>query len=202
MNGPTIVIIDNYDSFTFNVYQYFLIGGARTHVVSAGDVSDYQDVIASADGLVLSPGPGSPEQATASLSVLAQFFDQKPILGICLGHQVICHHMGAAVSNAPRVMHGKTSMVETNGEGLFSGLPARLRVARYHSLIASSNTIPDDLKVTALSCDDQGVKEVMAVQHNRLPIHAVQFHPEAIETEYGQEIISNFIKIVSKTADN
>ena len=196
MSAPTIVIIDNHDSFTFNVYQYFLIGGANTHVVPADHIDDCQELIATADGLVLSPGPGSPEQATASLSVLTQFFDQKPILGICLGHQVICHHMGAAVSNAPRVMHGKTSMIETTGEGLFNGLPARFRVARYHSLIAASNTIPGDLMVTALSCDDQGVKEVMAVQHNSLPIHAVQFHPEAIGTEHGQEIISNFIRIV------
>jgi len=199
MSAPTIVIIDNYDSFTFNVYQYFLIGGASTHVVSADDIDDAQELIAAADGLVLSPGPGSPEQATASLSVLAQFFDQKPILGVCLGHQVICYYMGAAVSNAPRVMHGKTSTIETTGEGLFNDLPARLRVARYHSLIAASNTIPVDLKVTANSVDHQGVKEVMAVQHNRLPIHAVQFHPEAIETEYGQEIISNFIKIVQSS---
>ena len=93
MSAPTIVIIDNHDSFTFNVYQYFLIGGAHTHVVSADHVDDCQELIAAADGLVLSPGPGSPEQATASLSVLTRYFDEKPILGICLGHQVICHHM-------------------------------------------------------------------------------------------------------------
>ena len=196
MSAPTIVIIDNHDSFTFNVYQYFLIGGASTHVVSAADISDFEDLIAEADGLVLSPGPGSPEQAIASLTVLERYFDQKPILGICLGHQVICHHMGGAVSNAPRVMHGKTSAIQTTGQGLFHGLPANLRVARYHSLIATSDMVPADLTVTAICTEEQGVEEVMAVQHRKLPIHAVQFHPEAIETEYGQEMINNFLRIV------
>lgn len=185
-----ILLIDNYDSFSYNLYQ--LIGEIEPdiRVVRNDEITVEQIRDQKPDHIILSPGPGRPEDAGIIIDVVKTIHDI-PILGVCLGHQAICTAFGAVITYAKEPMHGKQSDVKFDVDcPLFKGCPKIAPVARYHSLAADSNTIPEELKITALTTDG----EVMAVQHNEYPIYGVQFHPESIMTPNGKQMLKNFIK--------
>lgn len=187
-----ILLIDNYDSFSYNLYQ--LVGEISPDIkVIRNDEMTVEEIRRlSPDKIILSPGPGRPENAGIIIDVVKQLGNEIPVLGVCLGHQAICMAFGAAVTYAKRLMHGKQSNVKFDKEcPLFKGCPDIAKVARYHSLAADANTLPECLKVTALTDDG----EVMAVQHKEYPIYGVQFHPESIMTPDGKTILKNFIDI-------
>lgn len=186
-----ILLIDNYDSFSYNLYQ--LIGEIATDIkVIRNDKMTVDEIKKlNPDRIILSPGPGRPEDAGIIMEVVKTLGKDIPILGVCLGHQAICAAFGATVTYAKELMHGKQSEVRFDLDcPLFHGLPNTALVARYHSLAAAADTIPDELKVTALTADG----EVMAVQHKSCPIFGVQFHPESIMTPDGKAMLVNFIK--------
>jgi len=184
-----ILVIDNYDSFTYNLVQYLGELGAEV-VVKRNDAVSVDDIREIAPGGVLiSPGPGRPEEAGISLDVIASLGAETPIFGVCLGHQSIAQHFGASVVRAERLMHGRTSEIVHEGRGVFQSLPSPFTATRYHSLIVEPDTIPDDLEVTAWT--DRG--EVMGLRHTTLPIEGVQFHPESFLTEHGHELIRNWL---------
>ena len=190
--NPHIVIVDNYDSFTFNIYQYCLELGVRTDVVKNDELAVTDDLFQRVDAVLLSPGPGRPQESGISFELLKLLHKTKPFLGVCLGHQIICEFFGATVINASRVMHGKVSGIEHDGKGVFSALPKTFDVARYHSLITDPDSLPSCLEVSAW-VQSRTPTEIMGVRHKSLAIESVQFHPEAILTEYGHEIIANFM---------
>lgn len=195
MSAPRIALIDNRDSFTFNIYQYGRIAGAEVEVIACEDAPGRIDAIARADGVILSPGPGTPEEAVESRAVLSACEGRMPVLGVCLGHQVIALHHGARVGRAGRVMHGKTSVVRHDGAGLFAGLAPRVEVARYHSLLVARESLPPDLVVTCETDDPGEAPEVMGLRHATQEVHGIQFHPEAILTPDGQAMIGNFVEM-------
>ncbi len=185
-------MIDNYDSFTFNLVHYFQALGQEVLVIRNDEIS--LDAIAklAPQYIVISPGPSDPDAAGLSLAIIEKFKGLIPILGVCLGHQCIAQHFGANIIKAKKVMHGKTSTISHNEQGLFNALKQPLTVTRYHSLIVDNNTLPDELEVTAwLSSDNQ--TEIMALQHKHLAIASVQFHPESVLTEQGHQLLQNFI---------
>ncbi len=186
-----ILLIDNYDSFSYNLYQ--LTGEIAPHIkVIRNDEMTVREIESlKPERLILSPGPGRPEDAGILIEAIKTLGKQVPILGVCLGHQAICAAFGATVTYAKELMHGKQSLVDFDlACPLFQGCPQTAPVARYHSLAADAGTIPDILKVTALTADG----EIMAVQHRDYPIYGVQFHPESIMTPHGKTILKNFIK--------
>ena len=186
-----ILLIDNYDSFSYNLYQ--MIGSIEPNIkVIRNDEMTVEEIEAlNPSRIVLSPGPGRPEDAGIVPEVIEKLKGKFPIMGVCLGHQAISMVFGATVTYAPKLMHGKQSEVTIDTtDKLFKGLPEKILVARYHSLIADKNTIPDELKVTAVTKDG----EVMAVTHKKYPIYGMQFHPESIMTPEGKKILENFIK--------
>jgi anthranilate synthase component 2 len=186
-----ILIIDNYDSFTFNLVQALGELGQQTEVYR-NDAIDVAGVRARApEALVLSPGPCTPAEAGISVALVKNLSGHLPILGVCLGHQSIAHAFGGAVRRAHRVMHGKTSVVRHPGQGLFWGLPEALVVGRYHSLVVDETTLPDQLEATAYAREDG---EVMALRHKRHPTVGVQFHPESILTPEGPRLLQNFLE--------
>lgn len=188
-----ILVIDNYDSFVHNLARFARIAGSET-VVVRNDAIDAMSIAAmQPEAIVLSPGPGRPEDAGSCLEIVERFHASVPILGVCLGHQAIVEALGGTIDLAPRPMHGHTSVIEHAGDGIFSGVPSPLTVCRYHSLVARSETLPAELTATAQTAD--GV--IMAVAHRRLPIYGVQFHPEAILTEAGQLLIDNFVRLAT-----
>lgn len=184
-----IVVIDNYDSFTYNLVQYLGELGAEVSVFrnDAVSVSELREM--APDHLVISPGPGDPEDGGISNDVIRELGPEIPLLGVCLGQQCIGHVFGGKVDRAPRLMHGKTSEVYHKGRGLFDGVPSPFRATRYHSLIVEE-PLPDTLEVTAFT--SQG--EVMGLRHKEFPIAGVQFHPESILTEHGKRILRNFLE--------
>lgn len=186
-----ILLIDNYDSFTYNLYQYLCALGQEVVVKRNDGISIAEVKKMKPDRIVLSPGPGHPavkRDFGVCSDILAQM-QETPVLGVCLGHQgMILHFGGKVVKNTP--MHGKTSMVEHDGKGLFEGVPSPVRVMRYHSFVGVD--IPDCLEVTATSIDD---KQVMGVRHKSLPMFGLQFHPESIQTSHGMEMLGNFLKV-------
>ncbi len=186
-----ILLIDNYDSFSYNVYQ--LLGTVQPDIrVVRNDEVTLEDIDRmQPEAIVLSPGPGRPNQAGICPSVIRTFYQKYPILGICLGHQAICEAFGATVSYAGRLMHGKTSPVKLEMDPLFAGLEQEMTVARYHSLVALPETIPDTLKVLART--EEG--EIMAVRHQFYPVYGLQFHPESVLTPQGDVLIRNFWNI-------
>jgi anthranilate synthase/aminodeoxychorismate synthase-like glutamine amidotransferase len=185
----SVLLIDNYDSFTHNLARYMRELG-REVTVLRNDALTLAEIEALAPShIVISPGPCTPERAGISLEVVRRFSGWRPILGVCLGHQCIAQAFGGRVVRAHRVMHGKTSMVTHSGKGLFAGLPSPFRVTRYHSLIVDPGCLPVLLEVTAMS--DDGV--VMGLAHHTLPVMAVQFHPEAVLTEHGHRLLGNFL---------
>lgn len=185
-----LLLIDNYDSFTYNVQHYFAMQDINV-IVKRNDAITIAEIESlNPNFLVISPGPCSPNEAGISLAAVALFAGRIPILGICLGHQCIVQHFGGKIVRANRVMHGKTSFIKHNAFGLFANCANPLEVMRYHSLIADRDTLPAELKITA-AIESSG--EIMAVQHQTLPVYGVQFHPESIKTHDGLMIIKNFI---------
>jgi anthranilate synthase component 2 len=184
-----LLMIDNYDSFTYNIVQYFGELGAPVEVYRNDEISLAEIAQRQPTHLVISPGPCAPEQAGISVAAIRHFMGQLPILGVCLGHQSIGAALGGRIVRAQQLMHGKTSVIHTTGEGVFAGLPERLVVNRYHSLAIERDTCPADLLVTARSEDG----EIMGVRHRSLPLQGVQFHPESILTEHGHAMLNNFL---------
>lgn len=184
-----ILLIDHNDSFTYNLYQYFLELGEAIQVISATDLTLEKFFQLNPEMVVLSPGPGSPANFTTSLQLINHI--QVPILGICLGHQMIAASFGAKIVSAKVPVHGKTSLISHNQAGLFTGLPSSFHVTRYHSLIVQKDSLPADLEITALTDDNI----IMGLKHTKKPIYSVQFHPEAILSEHGHALLQNFIRI-------
>ena len=190
-----LLMIDNYDSFTYNVVQYLGELGADVHVIRNDELSVAEIAALQPERIVVSPGPCTPNEAGVSLAVIQHFAGQLPILGVCLGHQSIGQAFGGDVVRARQVMHGKTSPVFHENSGVFAGLNNPLTVTRYHSLVVKRETLPDCLEVTAWTpFDDGAVDEVMGLRHKTLHIEGVQFHPESILTEQGHELFANFLK--------
>lgn len=189
-----LLIIDNYDSFTYNVVQYFRELGAEVRVCRNDEI-DLQGIEQLAPThLVISPGPCTPNEAGISLQAIEHFAGRLPILGICLGHQALGQVFGAKVVRARQVMHGKTSPIHHLGVGVFAGLDNPVSVTRYHSLILEKETLPDSLEVTAWTLNPQGEPdEIMGVRHRELDVEGVQFHPESILTRQGHELLQNFL---------
>lgn len=185
-----ILLIDNYDSFTYNLYQYMRELGEDVYVERNDRITLSQIKKKAPEAIVISPGPGKPEDAGICKSVIKTLGDQIPILGICLGHQAIAEAFGGVVSHAKHVMHGKQSRIVHDEQGLFLGLDKEMEVMRYHSLVVKDQDFPSCLLVTARTCDDD--HEIMALKHRHLPIYGVQFHPESIGTESGLLILQNF----------
>jgi para-aminobenzoate synthetase component 2 len=186
---PRLLLIDNYDSFTYNLVQAFLILGADVHVYR-NDAMTVSEALAFAPShLCISPGPGTPYDAGVSMDMIRAFAGRLPILGVCLGHQSIVEVFGGKVVRAGRLMHGKTSRIEHDGRTLFVGLPERCEVGRYHSLIAAPETLPPELEVSARTAEG----EIMGVLHRSLMVEGVQFHPESILTPDGPALMKNFL---------
>ena len=187
-----ILVIDNYDSFTYNLVQYLGELGTQPLVRRNNEVTLGEIAALEPERIVISPGPGRPEQAGITLDVIKTFGPTTPLLGVCLGHQAIGMAFGGAVVRANAPMHGKTSTITHDGEGVFAGIASPLMVARYHSLVVDRKGWPDDLQITAQTEDDG---TVMALRHRKHPIHGVQFHPESIMTREGQHLLRNFLKV-------
>ena len=188
-----ILVIDNYDSFTYNLVQYLGELG-ETPVVRRNDAIGVDDIgLMAPDGIVLSPGPCTPAEAGITIGVIRRWGPTIPILGVCLGHQAIGEAYGGKVVRARQVMHGKTSRVTHDGTGIFAGLPSPLQVMRYHSLTVEPSSLPAELEVTAHALDDPG--EIHALRHRTHPVWGVQFHPESILTERGHDLLSNFLTL-------
>jgi anthranilate synthase/aminodeoxychorismate synthase-like glutamine amidotransferase len=187
-----VLVIDNYDSFTYNLVQYLGELGAKV-IVRRNDEATMEQLRELGHArVVISPGPGRPEQAGVSLDVVKEFGQRMPVLGVCLGHQAIGLAFGGDIIRAPHPVHGKTSTVEHDGKGVFSGLSPSFQAGRYHSLVVDDKTWPADLEVAARTKDD-GV--VMGLRHRTLPIHGVQFHPESVLTNEGRRILRNFLEM-------
>ncbi len=184
-----IVIIDNYDSFTYNLYQY--IGEMQPNVVvfRNDEISITELGKLAIEQIIISPGPGYPSKAGISSEVMRVFGKTIPILGVCLGHQGLAHAFGGKIIEAPEIVHGKTSMIDHNGQGIFAGLPNPLQAMRYHSLIVSEEALPAELEVTART----QTGEIMGLSHKEYPIFGVQFHPESIKTVDGKQLLQNFL---------
>ena len=189
MSKIKVLMVDNYDSFTFNIVQYFGELGAEVEVFRNDEISLDGIAARQPDRLVISPGPCSPAEAGISVAAIQHFAGQLPILGVCLGHQSIGAAFGGQIIRAQALMHGKTSVITTTQEGVFAGLPERFTVNRYHSLAIERASIPACLKVTAWTDDG----EIMGVRHTELDIQGVQFHPESILTEHGHAMLKNFL---------
>jgi anthranilate synthase/aminodeoxychorismate synthase-like glutamine amidotransferase len=189
--GATVLVIDNYDSFVFNLVQYLGELGADPVVHRHDELTVDEIVELDPDAVLISPGPGRPDDAGVSNAVIERLAGVKPILGVCLGHQCIGQVFGATVVRAPAVMHGKTSFVHHDGKGLLAGLPEPFEATRYHSLVVAADSVPPVLEVTART--DDGV--VMALRHRELPVEGVQFHPESILTHAGHQLLANFLAL-------
>ena len=188
-----VLMIDNYDSFTYNIVQYLGELGAQVEVYRNDAISIEAIAAKAPDRLVISPGPCSPAQAGISVPAIAHFAGKLPILGVCLGHQAIGAAFGGQVVRAQQLMHGKTSPVEHDGKGIFRGLETPLTCTRYHSLIVAEEKLPGELMVTARTQESGGGSVIMGLRHRGLPIEGVQFHPESVLTEGGHQMIRNFL---------
>jgi anthranilate synthase component 2 len=186
-----LLVIDNYDSFTYNLVQFLGELGAEPVVCRNDQVTVEQIAAGGYSGLVISPGPGEPKGAGVTLAAIRQLAGRLPILGVCLGHQAIGEAFGGRIVRAPRPIHGKASVVKHDGRGIFAGVPQDLEVARYHSLVIEPESCPAELEVTASTAD--GI--IMGVRHRVHPIEGVQFHPESVLTSNGMQILSNFVKL-------
>ncbi len=188
-----MLLIDNYDSFTYNLVQAFAAQGADVIVYRNDAISVKEALAIKPTHLVISPGPGRPEDAGLSLDMIAAFKDIVPLLGVCLGHQCLVHHFGGNIVRAERLMHGKTSTAIHDGKTIFTGLPENFEVGRYHSLCAEQESLPAELELTAQT--QRG--EIMGVRHKQLPLEGVQFHPESVLTPRGDDLLANFMRIAA-----
>ena len=193
-----ILMIDNYDSFAFNLVQYLQALGAEVQVVR-NDAMDVDAIERLAPrGIVISPGPKTPDAAGVSMQVIERLGPRVPILGVCLGHQAIGQVYGGHVVRAGRIMHGKTSPIRHRGAGVFAGLPDGYAATRYHSLVVDKTRLPECLEITAWTEDDDGsIEEIMGLRHRRFPVEGVQFHPESILTEHGHALLENFLRVTA-----
>ena len=185
-----LLLIDNYDSFTYNLYQYLCELGEEVLVVRNDEITIKEIEARLPERIVISPGPGTPEQAGISSDVIRHFGGKLPILGVCLGHQCIGHSYGARVDRAGEIMHGKSSLIHHDGRGVFAGLTNPFSAIRYHSLAVMENTLPDCLEISART--ENGI--IMGLRHRQYPVEGVQFHPESIMTGVGKELLRNFLK--------
>ena len=188
---PKLLLIDNYDSFTYNLVQAFLVLGADVQVYRNDEITVEQALALAPSHVCISPGPGRPEDAGVSLAIIAAFERRAPLFGVCLGHQSLVHHFGGRIVAAPRLMHGKTSMVTHDGKVIYQGLANPFEAGRYHSLTAQDESMPSVLQVTSRS--ERG--EIMGVRHRELPLEGVQFHPESVLTPAGNRLMENFLKL-------
>jgi len=188
---PHLLLIDNYDSFTYNLVQAFLVLGAEVDVYRNDKISVDQALALDPTHLCISPGPGRPEDAGLSLDMIAAFESRVPILGVCLGHQSLVSHFGGRIVSAERLMHGKTSMIHHDGKSVYRGLSEPFAAGRYHSLAAEYETLPSVLEISART----GREEIMGVRHRELPIEGVQFHPESVLTPEGDRLMKNFLEL-------
>lgn len=189
-----LLLIDNYDSFTWNLYQYFCELGAEVLVRRNDDITLAEMQALPLTHLVISPGPCTPDESGISLDAIRAFAGKLPVLGVCLGHQALAQVFGARVVRARQVMHGKTSAVAHQQQGVFAGLAQPLTVTRYHSLIVEQETLPDCLEVTAWSLRDGKMDEIMGLRHRTLDVEGVQFHPESILSQQGHQLLENFLR--------
>ncbi len=190
-----VVMIDNYDSFTYNLVQYLGELGAEVTVVRNDQVGLADIERLKPDRIVISPGPCTPKEAGISVPAIGHFKGRLPILGVCLGHQSIGVAFGGRIAHAKTIMHGKTSMIYHHGQGVFRGLPNPFEATRYHSLVIERQSLPECLEITAWTRDKTGAfEEIMGVRHKEYPIHGVQFHPESILTQHGHELLRNFLE--------
>jgi anthranilate synthase component II len=189
-----VLMIDNYDSFTWNIVQYLQELGAEV-IVKRNDEVSLEDIAAiGADKLVISPGPCTPNEAGISMAAIEHFAGKLPILGVCLGHQSMGQVFGGKVIRARQVMHGKTSPIHHSGNGVFSKLPSPFTATRYHSLVVEKDSLPDCFEITAWTAHDDGrMDEIMGLRHKTLDVEGVQFHPESILTEHGHDMLKNFL---------
>ncbi len=185
-------MIDNYDSFTYNLVQYFSVLGAEVQVRRNDEIGVEEIKHLGVGGIVISPGPCRPEDAGISVDVIKEYYKVFPILGVCLGHQSIGYAFGSKIVKAKRLMHGKTSQISHTGEGIFEGIRNPFTAVRYHSLVIDENTLPQELKITARSEDD----EIMGIMHRDYPLFGVQFHPESVLSESGMDILRNFLRLI------
>lgn len=188
----SILLIDNYDSFTYNLVHYFSALGASVEVVR-NDALGVKDILGKKpDGIVISPGPCTPKDAGICLELIRTIEGRIPLFGVCLGHQAIGEAYGGKIVRAAQVMHGKTSAIRHNGDGVFAGLPSPFTATRYHSLVVERETLPECFSITAQT--DDGI--IMGLQHKTLPLHGVQFHPESIASEHGHAMLANFLSML------
>ncbi len=190
-SGPSVLVIDNYDSFVYNLYQYLAELGASLRVVRNDEVTDADLADDSLDGVLISPGPGHPRDAGRCREVIESCAAaERPMLGVCLGHQALADAFGGSVVAAPAIVHGQASLVEHEGRGVFAGMPQPFAAGRYHSLVVDATTLPHDFEVTART---GGV--VMGIRHRELPLEGVQFHPESVLTERGYSLLANWLEV-------
>jgi anthranilate synthase component II len=190
-----MLLIDHYDSFTYNLYQLFGELGEEVEVVRYDKITLSDIKVMNPKAIILSPGPGNPEEIIQTIQLIDAFYKTIPIIGICLGHQAIGYAFGATISSAKQVMHGKTSNLSHNRSSLFSNLPQPLEVMRYHSLVIKKDTLPSTFKTIAISMDDH---EIMAIQHQEYPLFGLQFHPESIGTKEGKQLLINFLNVIKE----
>ena len=191
-----VLMIDNYDSFTYNLVQYLGELGADVRVFRNDKITVDEIATLAPERIVISPGPCTPNEAGISVETIVRLSGKLPILGVCLGHQSIGQAFGGRIIHAHAVMHGKTSMIHHKDEGVFAGLPSPLEATRYHSLVIEKESLPDCLEVTAWTETEQGdVDEIMGVRHKTLKVEGVQFHPESILTQHGHELLKNFLNM-------
>jgi anthranilate synthase component 2 len=197
-----LLMIDNYDSFTYNLVQYFGELGEDVRVFRNDQITVEQIASLAPDRIVISPGPCTPNEAGVSVETILHFGGVIPILGVCLGHQSIGQAYGGRIVRANRIMHGKTSLIHHTGQGVFAGLPSPFEATRYHSLVIERESLPDCLEITAWTQTPDGeLEEIMGVRHREFPIEGVQFHPESIVTEGGHLLLQNFLELESKRQD-
>jgi len=189
-----LLLIDNYDSFTWNLYQYFCELGAQVRVVRNDAITLDELATLPLSHLVISPGPCTPDESGISMAAIRYFAERIPVLGVCLGHQAIAQAYGAKVVRARQAMHGKTSAIAHNNHGVFRGLNNPLTVTRYHSLIVARDSLPDEFEITAWSLKEGEPDEIMGFRHRTLALEGVQFHPESILSEQGHQLLRNFLE--------
>ena len=188
-----IFVLDNYDSFTYNLVQYFGELGADVLVRRNDQVSVADIEALDPERIVVSPGPCTPQEAGISIALIRHFAGKVPVLGVCLGHQAIGAAFGGDVVRAPHLMHGKTSQIEHDDRTVFHGLPRPMRATRYHSLVVAEKNLPKDLEISATATESDGARTIMGLRHRRFPVEGVQFHPESVLTDSGKQLLKNFL---------